>query len=1343
MQMSQFPTDATLVRRGFALLGLGWTALVAIATWQLAERAERGYHDDVRVRSAVRLGSLVESLSTTFRQLEALPVALSRQRALQEFLAVPRMSGVAPDDSAGLAVRREWLLGQSDVVATSSELNALAQDFNLSLLYLLDHDGTVVADSSAYQGNALIGGNFSSRGYFHDALERGRGAQFLIGRLSGSPGFYFSARVDLPGQPAGVLVVKQEPTSMQTLFGGFDQRALVTDVNGVVVLGSPSALVLKQFAPARTGQPPDAVSLERLYKNVPEVLPWRSENETVDGRTLRIEVIDGLRHVLVGRQVDALPYTAWVLLPLDGEAAIWQRHVSVGLLAVLLGLLLLVFWARRERLNAEVERARNELLDLANALPLTVFRYHRPKARKGYFTFIGHGAEALFGRDVATIAADPAMPWRMMGTGSDLPPVSAVELPIRCGDDERWLQSDSTPSPDGRGGTLYNGYWSDITERKLAEAKFRAVFEYALDGYFFVSVDEGVLSCNPATLQLFGVSEESGLLGRMPWLAPLSPPQQADGTDSASAAQCLLNAARLAGRAQRCEWCFLRSDGSAFTVELAVMPILQGTRQLYGLIAHDVTLKKQAEQAMRDARDAAQAAASIKSSFLANMSHEIRTPMNAILGMTHLALRDDMAPRQRNYVEKAHRAARGLLAILNDVLDLSKIESGRLEIERVAFRLDTVVDHMVDVIGVKAEEKDIELLFSAQPGIPTALIGDPVRLGQVLINLGSNAIKFSEHGDVIIDVTLEARDEAGVELHFSVADCGIGMDEVQLARLFQPFTQADSSITRRYGGTGLGLTISRQLVELMHGRIWAESRPGEGSVFHFTARFGLQALSEGARAPLARELAGARALVVDDHEGAREVLQALCGGIGLEAQAVAGGEEALATIAQAPGAYRLVLIDWKMPHMDGLQCAAEIRSRWPLARMQLILVTALGHDDVTTQSAGQQFAAVLHKPVTTSALLDAIAHATHGVAAPIDAQTDDAGLAAGMAAVAGARVLLVEDNELNQELARDLLERAGVVVESAADGLQALDILARDQAFDVVLMDCQMPVLDGYSATREIRAQPALAALPVIAMTASVLEDDRQRMQACGMNDYIPKPLDVPKMFATLARWVGPALAGRRTQSVAVAGGEEVPQLPHLDRTVGLSHCMDKPALYRRVLRGFIRSQHDFSAQFARVRADADTAAAARLVHTLRGLAGTIGADALARVAATLEQQLQAGAPDDGIDAAAFALTHELEALLGALQGHPWLAEEPGDTRGDAREQPDTGKLAEPLRRLRQLLADCDAEARTVALELTGLLHGTVFEASAVELQEALERYDFDQAGAVLGALCARAGAGA
>jgi two-component system, sensor histidine kinase and response regulator len=1340
MQMSQFPTDAAMLRRGFALLGLGWTMLVAVAVWQLAERAERGYHDDLRIRSAVRLGSLVESLSTTFRQLEALPVALSRQRALQEFLAVPRMSGVAPDDSAGLAARHAWLLGQSDVVATSSELNALAQDFNLSLLYLLDHDGTVVADSSAYRSNALIGGNFHSRGYFRDALESGRGAQFLIGRLSGTPGFYFSARVDLAGQPPGVLVVKQEPGAMQTLFGGFDQTALVTDANGVVVLGSPSRLVLKQFAPARPGPSPDAAVLERLYKSIPDVLPWRSENETVDGRTFRIEVVDGLRHVLVGRQVDGLPYTAWVLLPLDGEEAIWQRHVGVGLLAELLGVLLLAFWARRERLNAEVERARNELLDLANALPLTVFRYHRPKARKGYFSFVGRGAEALFGRDVATIVADPALPWRMMGTGSDLPPVNAVELPIRCGEDERWLQSDSTPSPDGRGGTLYNGYWSDITERKLAEAKFRAVFEHALDGYFFVSVDEGVLSCNPATLQLFGVDDERALLGRMPWLTPLSPPQQPDGADSANAAQHLLNAARQAGRAQRCEWCFLRSDGSAFTVELAVMPILQGTRQLYGLIAHDVTLQKHAEQVMRDARDAAQAAASIKSSFLANMSHEIRTPMNAILGMTHLALRDDMAPRQRNYVEKAHRAARGLLGILNDVLDLSKIESGRLEIEHIAFRLDAVIDHMVDVIGVKAEEKDIELLFSAQPGIPTALVGDPVRLGQVLINLGSNAIKFSEQGDVIIAVTLEACDAAEVELHFSLADCGIGMDETQLARLFQPFTQADSSITRRYGGTGLGLTISRQLVELMHGRIWAESRPGEGSVFHFTARFGLQAQSELPRAPLANELAGARALVVDDHDGARDVLQALCSGIGLDAQAVAGGEEALAVIAQAPDAYRLVLIDWKMPRMDGLQCAAEIRRRWPLAGMQLILVTALGHDDVATQSAGKQFAAVLHKPVTTSALLDAIACATHGAVSPIGVPDDDADLAAGMAAVAGARVLLVEDNELNQELARDLLERAGVVVESAADGRLALDMLARDQAFDVVLMDCQMPVLDGYSATREIRAQPALAAMPVIAMTASVLEEDRQRMQACGMNDYIPKPLDVPKMFATLARWVGPVPAGRTPPAASASDGDGVPHLPYLDRTVGLSHCMDKPALYRRVLRGFIRSQHGFAAQFERLRAAADADAAARQVHTLRGLAGTIGADVLARVAATLEQHLQAGAPEDDIEVAARAVTHELGALLGALQAHPWLTDGPDEARGDAREQPDTARLAEPLRRLRQLLADSDAEARTVALELHALLRGTAFEAGAVELQEALERYDFDQAGVALGALCVRVG---
>lgn len=1326
--------DLARLRQRLAMRVLVWLTGCALVTGWLLHRAHTDYLVDMQARTALRLGSLNETLSTTFRQLAALPVTLSRQSTLQQYLErhADDPAGAFPGRSV-----RDDLLARRDVLGLSSLFNAVAHDFSVSLIFLIDGRGLAIADSSFHQASAILGTDFSDRAYVREAVETGASQQYLMGRVTNRPGFFFAARVDVTGRAPGVIAIKQEADAMKHLFGGYDQFALVTDSNGVVVLGSPAGVVLKRFVPAVTTSVPED-RLRALYKTSPPFLPWQNdETHMSDGTTLHFQVIDGMRHMVIGRPMDGAPYTVWVLLPMRDEAPIWQRHVGGGIVVALLGLALLALWQRRERQSLEAQRARSELLDLANALPLTVFRYHKPLGRLGRFAFLGHGVEQLFGVSADELARSPERAWQASGLDEDKPPVGFREVQMDTPAGPRWFRLDSAPVPDGEGGTLYNGYWLDITERKLNDAKFRALFEHSFDSYMFVSDDGGVLSCNPATLQMFGAASERALQHLLPWRPPMSPALQPGGEDSEAAAQRLLARARDEGRAQTREWQFLRADSQVFTVELAVIPITQGGRQLYCLLAHDVTVRKDAEAALERARDAAEAAARLKSSFLANMSHEIRTPMNAILGMTHLALRDDMPPRQRNYVEKAHRAARGLLSILNDVLDLSKIESGRLDIERIDFRLDAVIDHLVDVIGVKAEEKNLELLFSADAGIPTALIGDPVRLGQVLINLGSNAIKFTERGDVTIGVALQSCDESTVELHFTVSDSGIGMEEAQIARLFKPFTQADSSITRRYGGTGLGLTISRQLVELMGGRIWVDSAPGRGSTFHFTACFGLQQSAAPSRPALASEASGTRVLVVDDHAGARDVMATLCRGIGLDTEVAAGADEALEMLEHDGSSYGLLLMDWKMPGMDGVQLAEEIRRRWPRRSVRLILVTALGRDDVATQSAGRQFEAVLHKPVTPSSLLDAVSQA-YGRRQPVSRPDGADEAVAGSAALAGARVLLVEDNELNQELAVDLLERAGIEVKVAGDGRQALDLLGADSRFDAVLMDCQMPVMDGYTATRELRALPGLERLPVIAMTASVLETDRERMRASGMNDCIPKPLDVPQMFATLARWIAPRAGAPSVMPPAagVSGEPGVPLLPGLDTAAGLSHCMGKPQLYRRVLRGFVRSQRDFTEQFDLARAMEEVEMQGRLVHTLRGLAGTIGADALHRLSSRLEDLVSAAAPAADIAEALDATGRELAALLDALQAHAWLAEQ----TGGEREQPAGEALVEPLSLLHSLIADSDAEARPLAADLMRTLSGTALESLATSLHEALKRYDFERAASWLDALRERAG---
>ncbi|WP_067063993.1 response regulator [Roseateles chitosanitabidus] len=550
-------------------------------------------------------------------------------------------------------------------------------------------------------------------------------------------------------------------------------------------------------------------------------------------------------------------------------------------------------------------------------------------------------------------------------------------------------------------------------------------------------------------------------------------------------------------------------------------------------------------------KEAAEAAAHAKSDFLANMSHEIRTPMNAIIGMSHLALQTGLDARQRNYIEKVHRSAENLLGVIDDILDFSRIEAGKLSLERVPFRLEEVLEHLVNLIGFRVEDKGLELLLQLPPELPTALIGDPLRLGQVLVNLGNNAAKFTDRGEIIVGIeanpAMRAADGAGldappepeVELHFWVRDTGIGMTPDQQARLFRSFSQADSSTTRKYGGSGLGLAICKQLVEMMGGRIWLESAPDRGSTFHFSARFGLQ--PEGSdlparRALMAHELARLRTLVVDDNRAAREILSTLGTSFGLDVATAADGAQALQEVERAQDGghpYALVLMDWQMPGIDGIEAARQLGDGRLDQAPAVVLVTSFGRDDSLTAALAASQAAspasrrpvLLTKPVTASSLLSAIGEALGHVDRPAPtAERRRQSTQEAMRQLAGARVLVAEDNELNQELAAALLEDAGLHVTLAVNGQVALDLLAEAPGgYDGVLMDIQMPVLDGYAATRALREDPRWRTLPIIAMTANAMSGDREKVLEAGMNDHIPKPLDVDALFETLARWVRPA----------------------------------------------------------------------------------------------------------------------------------------------------------------------------------------------------------------------------
>ena len=595
------------------------------------------------------------------------------------------------------------------------------------------------------------------------------------------------------------------------------------------------------------------------------------------------------------------------------------------------------------------------------------------------------------------------------------------------------------------------------------------------------------------------------------------------------------------------------------------------------------------QQDLKVAKEKAEEATAMKSIFLANMSHEIRTPMNAVIGMAYLALKTPLSEKQRDYVNKIHNAGTSLLGVINDILDFSKIEAGRLDIEAVDFRLDDVIASVTSITAQKAQDKGLEFLAEVENSVPQNLVGDPLRLGQVIANLINNAIKFTEQGDVYLKAELLEQVGERARLRFSVKDTGIGMTPEQAARLFQPFSQADASTTRKHGGTGLGLTICKRLVELMGGEIWLESEPGVGSTFRFTVSVGVASGPAQSRI-VPEQLRTVSALVVDDNAAARDILVHALDGFCARVDAVSSGEEAIAAVKQhdSDRPYDVIFMDWRMPGMDGIQAARLIKEDPQLkTHPAVVLVTAFGREEVREEAERIQMDGFLLKPVTTSMLVDTLVTLFAG------ARQDRTALAPAVDRHAdrlrGVRILLAEDNEINQQIAVELLEGVGATVEVANDGLEAVRKLLDQPVppnFDVVLMDLQMPEMDGYQATRKIRSDPRFASFPIIAMTAHATIEERQKCLEAGMNGHVSKPIDPSSLFDTLERFVaptvkGPAVPPQEPAPAAVAEADELPEVPGLNTAEGLMRVAGNKKLYRKLLRQFSNTEADAAQRIA------------------------------------------------------------------------------------------------------------------------------------------------------------------
>ena len=884
--------------------------------------------------------------------------------------------------------------------------------------------------------------------------------------------------------------------------------------------------------------------------------------------------------------------------------------------------------------------------------------------------------------------------------------------------------------------------WSvDISDRKLYESKleksrkrYQRLIEDMGDNFFIFShaPDGSILFASEGMKTVFGLDREE-IIGKKwfeihSWL-----PGETDRITE--------KVKDLIDRKldfQQLEARHLHPDGSVRTIMISHHTVLDSQNNLVSIdgIIEDITERKDAEIQLARAKDAAEEATRVKSEFLANMSHEIRTPMNAIIGLSHLALQSGLDEKQYGYISKVFRSAENLLGIINDILDYSKIEAGKIEFERIDFFLEDVFDNMAGILGLKVEESGLELMFDISKDTPTALTGDPLRLEQVLLNLGNNAVKFTENGEIVIGVRAESLEDNPCLYHFWVRDTGIGMTGEQQKKLFREFSQADTSTTRKFGGTGLGLAISKKIIEMQHGEIWVDSEAGKGSTFHFTVRMEKQDV-EHVRFSDTGELGNLRILVVDDNPTALSILSEMLENFGFNAEICGSGDEAVEKLT-GESEYDLVLMDWNLPGKNGIEICRGIAAGHDKPECpKTIIMTAYGKEDA--RSAGRDIPQImdyLAKPLMPSVLLDSILtvfgrrerkEARGALFRDRDAREEV------RADLKGARILLVEDNPINQEVAVELLESSGINVRLAVNGLEALKML-EEYEFDGVLMDCQLPVMDGYTATEKIREQEKFRDLPVIAMTANVFTRDREKSIEAGMNDHIGKPVNPSELFAIMSRWIVPG----NPEAAAEAGEDltpfeeiELPTIEGLDVEAGLSVVQERKHVYRRILFKFAEMYSDFDSLFSEALGSDDPEAAVRFAHSLKGSAGNIGAVDVREAASRLETACRDNKANPDIP----AIADSVKQLLDPLTDGIIRFSEASDSRARGKKYADSAELTGISARMKKLLEDDDTEAVELLAEFCEAAGPRQFEPGFKRFIRNVENYNFENALAELNRL--------
>jgi two-component system, sensor histidine kinase and response regulator len=851
----------------------------------------------------------------------------------------------------------------------------------------------------------------------------------------------------------------------------------------------------------------------------------------------------------------------------------------------------------------------------------------------------------------------------------------------------------------------------DITERKRAERKIlfnRYVVENAGAMLWLDAETARIQYVNKAAIEYLGYSAEECLTLTVP---DIDPDFDLDRYHYA------VQALRESGKPHTFETRHRCADGRILNVEITSSLVEDDERMLVIASSKDITSQKLAEAAMLRAKEMAEDATQMKSDFLANMSHEIRTPMNAIIGLSHLALKTELNPRQIDYLRKIQQSGQHLLGIINDVLDFSKIEAGKLTVEQSEFNLEDLLDNVANLVSEKAYSKNLELIFDVSLDVPIYLIGDSLRLSQILINYANNAVKFTEQGEIDVVIRVREAQEGEVLLYFAVRDTGIGLTAEQVSRLFQSFQQADTSTSRKYGGTGLGLAISKKLAELMGGEVGVVSEFAHGSTFWFTAKLGVSSRKE--RALPRRDLQSLRVLVVDDNNSARAVLADMLSGMKFIVSRAASGTAALDAVVQAASTqpFDVILLDWQMPGMTGIETAELIMALGLQPAPHIAIVTAYGRDDVLEQCKALGIEHILIKPINASLMFDTLMHLLGEQHSEANSHNSSALLLSNLTAIQGARILLAEDNLINQMVAAELLRDAGLVVEIAGNGRIALE-MAQSRSYDIVLMDMQMPEMNGIEATYALRALPELVKLPVVAMTANAMQADRERCLEAGMVDFVSKPIEPDALFKTLLRWIKPKAPLSDLPAPPVSLLPE--QIIGLDRVTGMRRVLGKEDRYIAMLQGFSIKQAKVGQDIREALDQGDRATAERLAATLKGLAANIGAASLQRVAAAVEEGIRQNTlRDETLSVLQASLSKQVAAITAALPA--------------ASQIMITEDNFDPLQRdlvclqLVKHLANADSQAEQLLKENAALLSAALPE-HYLSIEKAVQEHEFKRA---------------